>query len=547
MTNTKYSILLISLLSSLVLSCVVGCGDVKLTPYEAPPAALNAESKGAFCTFDPEKKISYTNYLFIMDYSGSNGQNDSGGKRVKKTQQFFDSKKSAPYTRWGGIGFGTEAQAFLNDGNKEKLKFSENIAQAEDLLKKMKAKGNASMNETNYERALSLARNGISEDLKAHPDRDDYYVLFFLSDGDPTVGEKNTPELVKQVEALVGLKKSRIYLSTVFYGKGGRSASFERMEKMAQAGKGKFVQIENAENINFDQLLPVGESKEPWVLKDDAFMVYNLNSAICESMGNRFDTDSDGDGLCDKDELKFGYDPTKRSTKDNGYSDYFQNFERQGLLILPKCKAEDHMDLDHDLLNGCEEKLIQNENPVGTKDPTGFIWKVANPLDPDTDNDGLIDGIEVVLFRSHLGWALDDRVDKDWDYEGISAFRQAQMHKNPLEEDPDSKIYDTRITKQEATQNGRSCFDFAQSLMPLYYDTQDVLEVEVSPMLVRESQQNSVLVYFIQNKFKDPTGKGIYMWNVQNLQADPEAKGSSIEGLVVRDDLFNMYKTFEQF
>src|SRR5690606_2579437 len=191
--------------------------------------------------------------------------------------------------------------------------------------------------------------------------------------------------------------------------------------------------------------------------------------------------DSDADGVCDLDEIYYGLDPLKRSTPqkntdgvlvDTGYSDLFLLAQIQGKITLPLCNdPAKRLDLDNDLLNEREEAAVQNLTPFGTAYKE-VKWTRSNPLDPDTDNDGILDGLEVRAFRNHIGWALDNRVDKDWDGEGVSAFRQVQQHRNPLEPDRGEKAYDVTITPI-GIENGRSCFDYSQTSLPLY----DVMDV----------------------------------------------------------------------
>lgn len=202
-------------------------------------------------------------------------------------------------------------------------------------------------------------------------------------------------------------------------------------------------------------------------------------------------------------------------------------------------------DLDNDLLNECEENAVVNQTPIGTE-YKDMVWQHANPKDPDTDNDGIIDGLDAIVFRKHFGWALDNRVDKDWDNEGTSAFRQVQQHRNPLEPDKNSNAYDVNITPI-GIDNGRSCFTYNQSTLPLY-NVLDVKDANVHPKARRNSKQNVVLVYFMQTKFKDPNGKGMYMHSFQKLYVDENYNGAmgTAAGLQVKDSVFDLYEIYKK-
>lgn len=546
MSNRLYLKLSLGILIGLF---TVSCSDVNLSPLK--PDTANAVSKGTFCTLDPEEKITYTNYLFITDFSGSNSSDGTDPKkvRVQKAVEFYNERKSMPFMRWGSIGFDSDAYGMIYETNKNEPIFTDNEALIDAGIKRMQSKSHSGS--TNYAETIDMATAAIEKDMLQNK-RDDNYVVFFLTDGKPTAGDDTTAGLVSRVQRLVGLKTGKVYFSSVYYGGKGDST---QLKAMAEAGNGKFLEINKADSLNFADLLPPGAQKEAWILKNDAFFVYNLNSAICERTGNTFAADSDADGVCDLDEIFYGLDPVRRSTpqrnKDGvlvntGYSDYFHLAQIQGKTTLPICNDPKKLqDVDNDLLNECEEAVIINQTPVGTE-YKDFVWTRGNPRDPDTDNDGIIDGLDAIIFRKHFGWALDNRVDKDWDGEGISAFRQVQQHRNPLEADLGEKGYDVKLTPL-GIENGRSCFDYSQSTLPLY-DVMDVKDSDVHPKARRGSAMNTVIVYYMQTKFKDPNGKGIYMHSFQNLKVDNSYNGAvgTGAGLQVKDAVFTPYEIFKK-
>ncbi len=526
---------------------LTACTNINLDKLD--PEKINAVSEGAFCTYDPVEKFVYTNYLFIIDYSGSNSSSDSKKVRVQRAMEFYNEKKDLPYIRWGAMGFDDDAYGMIYETNKNEPTFSDSQEVVLAGLKRLQ--GQRHSGSTNYSSTIDMAIGAIEKDMRQNK-RDDNYIVFFLTDGMPNRGDTSTEGLVNRVQRLVGLKSGKVFFSSAYYGGDGNP---EKLKAMAQAGNGKFLEFSKTDSLNFAELLPPGPEKEAWILKNDAFFVYNLNSAICERAGNRFAADSDGDGVCDLDEIYYGLDPTKRSTPQyveghgliqTGYSDYFHLAQIQGKIILPLCNdPEKWQDVDNDLLNECEENILINLTPSGTEH-NGQVWTRANSLDPDTDNDGIIDGIDAVVFRKHFGWALDNRVDKDWDGEGISAFKQVQEHRNPLEDDRDAERYDV-VIEPVGIENGRSCYSYKQSNLPLY-DVLDVKNEDVHPMLRRKSGENVILVYFMQTKFKDPNGKGMYMHSFQRLKVDQNYNGAlgTAAGLQVRDSKFEIYKTYEK-
>lgn len=541
--------------SLLILSA---CSDINLSGLKPQP--VNSTSVGSFCTYDPEEKMSYTNYMFIVDYSGSNSSTDPSRVRIDKVVEFYNNKKNQDYTRWGALMFDSNSRAAIYETSQNEPIFTDDEALEEQGMQRLQSESQNGTS-TNYSAAIDMANDAITNDVRNHPDRDDFYIIFFLTDGMPNSGTTSTEGLVNKVKDLVGIRSGHIFFSAAYYGGQGDST---KLRKMAEAGGGNFVDIDRAQDLDFSGLIPDGPQKEAWVLKKDSFLVYNLNTAICEhpALGNGspgdFGSDSDGDGVCDDDEIyysqKFGWklDPTKRSTpqadpqtgglKDLIFSDYFILLQYKGTLLLPPCLPEEAIDDDHDFLNKCEERFIKNATPYGTK-YKDFEWKSGNPKDPDTDNDGILDGLEVVLFRSHLGWAMDDRVSLPWSGENISALKKVQMHKNPLMPDR-SPAYDTEIT-EIGTQNGKTCYSFKQNILPLY-PVYDVRSQDVHPFLTRAPKTNKVMVYFMQNKFSDPNGKGIYMYSVQELKVDQSYQGGIglPAGLQINDSVFKPYETY---
>lgn len=545
---------------TLLLLSLTACSDVSLVAPTDP--ITNAKSVGEFCTFEPEKRDVKTNILMVIDYSGSNQSGDTTDPdriRIDKTEEFYNKNKNPDLYRWSFISFDSAAEAQLNDGDRNLPVFTEDDSRVQDTISNLKSyrqNGN-----TNYQAALEMSEAAIVNDIEQNPDRDDYYLVIFMSDGVPNVGNVTNESSARQkVSELIGIKPGQIFLSAAYYFKGReRPAAKKIIQAMAEAGNGNFADFNNADSIEFDDLL-VGRAILSWVLKNDSFIVYNMNSAICED--GVYDVDSDGDFLCDRDEVNYGFDPTKRSTPqwneklqkyvDRGFADYFMWWEEQGFIALPPmCEIKDRVDLDNDLLYNCEEDLVKNETPEGTEYPKDVIRYVSDREDPDTDNDGVLDGLEVAVFRNHWGWALDKWINKDWDGERVSAFKQIQEHRNPLLIDPNAPKYDVVLKQRPSPGNGRSCYGYEQSSLQLY-PTLSVNNEDVHPLLRNDNNEkgnyNTVLVYFMQNRFKDPNGKGIYMYSFQSLLNDSRVQGSNgtATGLKVKDSMFKPYETYKK-
>lgn len=131
-----------------------------------------------------------------------------------------------------------------------------------------------------------------------------------------------------------------------------------------------------------------------------------LTSAVKVAFGaDPTKTDTDGDGLSDEFEIKFGYPffkPDSSDTNGNGVSD----------------AAEDS---DGDGLTNYEEQQFK-----------------TNPLSRDTDDDGLSDKDEIVIYKTNP-------LKKDTDSDGINDDRELQNGSNPLVADS-NKVVTSRKT-----------------------------------------------------------------------------------------------------
>ena len=96
------------------------------------------------------------------------------------------------------------------------------------------------------------------------------------------------------------------------------------------------------------------------------------------------DPDSDGDGLNDGDEVRFGYDPTNPDTDGDGTPDGLDDSDGDGLTAAEEIAAGTspiEADTDRD----------------GLDDPDELNTHGTDPANPDTDGDLLEDGVEVTV------------------------------------------------------------------------------------------------------------------------------------------------------
>ncbi|MGA1866060.1 MAG: transglutaminase domain-containing protein [Thermoplasmatota archaeon] len=147
------------------------------------------------------------------------------------------------------------------------------------------------------------------------------------------------------------------------------------------------------------------------------------------------DPDTDDDTLYDGDEVNvYGTDPTEWDTDGGKVSDGAEVYSMPPLDPLDPLDDYQFSDIDRDgLLNDQEEAF-------GT-----------NPLDPDTDRDGLTDGAEVQSYRTNplnpdtdadglddmtevlglLNWAFSDPSSNDTDGDGLDDFLEIEIGTDP--------------------------------------------------------------------------------------------------------------------
>lgn len=502
----------------------VACSDVRLRKMGS--SALDVSSKGAFCISEPQAVQRYTKFLFIVDKSGSNYAGNGGGqpptdpgavKRAGNIERFVISNAGKDYIRYGMIVFnGEKAQPYITGGNGSATFTGDSnvVFQATNKLRSVPDE-----DATPYKAALQQARLAIAGDMQAYPDEQSVYMLFFLSDGIPT-DINNDNELDGLVKDMLSLNPGKIFLSTALYG--GTDAAVANLMKMAQVGEGKFINLDTSTNWDFNSLI-VKPTTEPWQMKN--LLVYNWNAGYCED--GAVDTDSDADGMCDRDEVRYGFNPGNRFTHGDGYGDYFHWREVKYNETLPPCT--DRSDADMDGLTACEEKYINNDRP------SPGIPRHGDPNNPDTDLDGILDGIETfVYFPRTMAFAMDSTNLMRNNLDGEEpAGQQIFEHRNPLVRDAGAKAYDVTLTP---VSNGKlDCYAFDQSILPVY-PTLEVPSSKTLPWLGHREGVNRVMIYYIQTPQSDPTGLGVYKYSVQDL-----LYSASSAGLKVDDGVFQTY------
>jgi hypothetical protein len=150
--------------------------------------------------------------------------------------------------------------------------------------------------------------------------------------------------------------------------------------------------------------------------------------------------DEDHDGLSNEEELNAGLNPMNFDSDGDGMDDYWEFHNK-----LNAGAPDGDLDSDGDGLPNLLEYLGMDGEPRMEQDPLGELGvgrinprdhdDALNPMDIDTDSDGLIDSFEAAWYDPINGMdpkkAGDPYADSDGD--GLSNFREQCLHTN-LEE-----------------------------------------------------------------------------------------------------------------
>lgn len=488
----------------------------------------SAKSNGEICAIAPSAYENYTKVLFVIDKSGSNATTDTNQYRVNTINTFYQKHQANKYVQWGVVVFrDSNSEAYINNGSNQQPIFSGDLTVVSEAIARIGTAADGGG--TPYRSALTMARAAVTYDIAVNPTQTANYVIVLLSDGQPT--DYGTPIDENAIDGDVQTLKTagRVSLSTVYYGPVD-PASSGRLSRMAQVGGGKFLDTNIDGRIPIDSLIGFATA-EPWIIK--SFVVTNLNAATCDD--GSVDVDSDADGLCDKDELRYNmelrdklmapgsvfngrsFDPYNR----NSFSPYLNDslFYKHAVFgeAIP-INCNDGADPDHDLMNNCEEQYLQATTPVGpTQKWTEAMGNDGDPFNFDSDGDGFLDGFEFSMTRNKS--SANDRNNVAQMFLGLrldAIFQQHLNWRNPMS----SQAYDGQFRFSRVNSNGQNCYTYRQTVLPLYRST-GVAASQVSGNvdLAHGPNENVVMVYFIQTPERDPNGPGELRYNFQRLSA----------------------------
>lgn len=535
------------------------CSNVNLAPLENE---LVVQSLNNFCLKPPAGKTRYHNVLFVIDRSGSNaphipttnGAQDPGNdptKMIRGTaiETFYNEHKSDPFYRWGFIYYsGQEISSYINQGDGRTPTF-ENAAAMQSAIGKFYSNVDVSGSfGTDYTAALQLVETAIEKDIidrAANTDEEHIYTVFFASDGRPIENSQSVPIVdmqdprIKKIERILTLPARHISLSTVFYARPdyplSPAAAVKSLELMAQAGKGTFQDVRQSGSIEFRNV-EVGERAEAWRIKRMRLVVFNLNSAACES--GEIGADSDADGICDEDELAYNdrpyyrstlgsqrFDPQNRNSIEEVYNDAF--YWKFSLLPtgagLGECDLNEEIaDKDFDFLNTCEENMLHDQAANGPHRDWLIPNNAANPKNPDSDGDAFMDWIEFSWFRLDSAFSAPINYTNISDYYANDVTAEILMaeHRHLIRPDTFRKSsYDTELRFTGLNSRGENCYSFTQTQLALYptLDVSDPNKVSGIEALTHKAGENRILMYFIATPEQSPNSAGVLYHSIRSV------------------------------
>lgn len=508
---------------------IQACGEIRVNQATEDYMSVNAQGK--ICTDLPAELGLNTKILFVVDKSGSNGTTDPNNiLRAESMRNLINQYVGNEHIFWGLIEFHGDGARFMIETADDPPSYFTNdsnealdaVARFEDLT---------DQDATPYLAALSRARDAVETDLRnSAEEMASNYNVIFISDGQPT--DSTDPQIMTSVNNLVNLSRGNVHLSTVYYGPDNAAAEL-RLQDMADRGTGIYQRAQPGVPIDLSRFILASQSNEPYLIKK--FMVYNLTSAMCDD--GTVGGDSDADGLCDKDEVRYNqqfqndpirrarmngktFNPANRNSFSNQLNDsiYYRYIVYNEALPIG-CTAKDDEDEDMDMLSACEEKFLYNQNPQG---PT-VAWtdkmiqrgKQGDSKYFDTDGDGILDSLELFFFKNKSSPLNFNNLMERMNGHDNEYFISNHLNPiNPTSETP----YKGRFTRVDPDAQGRNCYTYSQASLPLY-NTQAVSPFQTSGLynLAHGENENVILIYFIQTPEYAPNSKGFLRYSYQKM------------------------------
>lgn len=428
---------LVIFLIGLVLLGLLGCSDPQL---EMAQSRSKVTLTGEFLTTNPDVVNFPVRIVIAIDDSGSmitsdpEDANNGIPMRLEAAWEFINSYRDFESVQFDVIHWNSTI-AQTTGG------FSRNF---DELYNDVFTYNN--QDETNYTGTLSTIQDHFVQEisemrnddaLSANIARMRCIVLFF-SDGLPDPWNeasygpiyqqiRNMEERIVDVEGAASFRFHALLLSVGLQAWPAlHSQAQTLMIHMASAGNGVYEEFESASEINFINVVDMRLTIE---YKVKFIIAFNTNVIPGEEIVY---VDSDGDGLTDEEELDLDLnhdgevdvdeagqatDPADRDTDDDGLSDFL---ERRLSTIDEIFDPTDPSDSACPI--GAEEIDRDRDGMMDYEE----VIKGTSYINPDTDNDGIPDGIEFLVGSD----PFSSQDSQDSDFDGVDDWVEVQRHTN---------------------------------------------------------------------------------------------------------------------
>ena len=393
----------------MIVAAGAGCTDVELKGLAKDAVFERQQVRGRICappylSLDVPYRV-----LFVIDTSLSNEWNDPTKRRVDAVRNAINDNIGADNVSFGVITFSDVPRV-------QTFSFTRDLTVLEGATKHI----GVAQGGTNFSDTMWIAKSFIMEDLASMPPTQaarTHYLVFWLSDGFPTIGTTTPGSLLPMVKSwaeLLGERAADFKLHTAFLGakkaaskaeEAEAKAARELLQGMAQAGGGSFTDIPEGQAFSFE----IDPAPVRALFELQSVVVSNRHALVGEHGPL---PDSDADGIADAEEESLGLDPRLRDSDGDGYRDGFE--VAAGGALDPRLAddgcGDEPSDSDGDGLRDCEEVVASTQ-----------------PDRQDTDGDSLPDALEVMMGTS----PLDDHPTFDRDHDGLPDQVEVRAHLPP--------------------------------------------------------------------------------------------------------------------
>ncbi|MDJ0782193.1 MAG: hypothetical protein QNJ22_09490 [Desulfosarcinaceae bacterium] len=491
------------ILTLLLIGAFLGCSDS--TPLERTQARQKVTLSGTFLTESPDEISFPVKVLFAIDCSLSMGMYADGGMvgsdpnflRIAAVRNFIEEYNSNENVSFEIMLWSNDVFARTRNGDGD-YGFTKD---PDELNRVLDGVYNDTL--TDYIGTLDTIRRDIQNDIDRTEDRDNLvrtkYIVVFFSDGVSNDGSglQDDDDIWDQVEDLytyamdegVGSMAFHTFLLLAGFddtaaGQTALGLATNTLTGMAQRGNGQFRTMENAEAIDFINIIDMRLTVE-YSIKYLVAFNYNVRPGV-----ELAQLDSDGDGLPDEEELLHGSNPDVADTDGDGMNDFLEVRASSPDRPLDPTTPDSPCDTPPD-------GIWPDSDNDGLNDCGEFV-KGTQRLLPDTDRDGIPDGIEFDMGTNPI---MDDETDDD-DYDGNEDWLEIQQHTNVRSNDP---VYRSRYAYQ--------------------YDIQDLGLVEIN--------QGTEMASHVRE----------YGFEISNIDV-MDTNGYSVDGIVYREPGTNVIRLY---